>query len=256
MNDLMVEVEGPEGLFAIFSEDEGAGFFYVYKPETDTVFAQVCVYPCSEELRVSKSEIQVAWSSDRTKCGVGIFGRMRAVLDIANEREFCLPLQDRKSPAITDPKWLEGFDDYTDLNQFIRARQRYWKEMVTEHEPNAQPPSENQTPVETNFIVYTSGPNKTFAVFEDYAETGYLYVYSAAEEAVLRFLHVYDRSPKVDVTPEDVRVAWAAARTKCGVAIWGKMRGIIDLVSGGEGRVWMESRDTPGIGDQKWLSGF
>jgi len=38
--------------------------------------------------------------------------------------------------------------------------------------------------------------------------------------------------------------------------IWGKMRGIIDLASGGEGRVWMENRDTPGIGDQKWLAGF
>jgi hypothetical protein len=101
--------------------------------------------------------------------------------------------------------------------------------------------------------VYTSGPNKTFAVFEDYAETGYLYLYSSAEQTVLRFLHVYDR---LDVAPEDVQVMWAAGETKCGVAIWDKMRGIIDLASGGEGRVWMESRDTPGIGDQKWLEGF
>jgi hypothetical protein len=49
---------------------------------------------------------------------------------------------------------------------------------------------------------------------------------------------------------------WATGETKCGVAIWGKMRGIIGLSNGGEGRVWMESRDTPGIGDQKWLEGF
>jgi hypothetical protein len=256
MSELMVEVEGQEGIFAIFSEDEGAGFFCVYKPETATVLAQVRVYVCSEELPVRKSDIKVMWSSDQTKCGVVIFGRMRAVLDIANEREVCLPLEDPKSPAITDPKWLEGFGDYLDLDQFIRARQRYWKEMVTEHEQNAQPLSENQTPVETNFIVYASGPNKTFAVFEDHAGTGYLYLFSAAEQTVLQFLHVYDRSPKVDVTPEDVRVIWAATKTKCGVAIWGKMRGIIDLASGGEGRVWIENRDTPGIGDQTWLAGF
>jgi hypothetical protein len=253
MSEFMMEVEGPVGLFAIFSEDEGAGYFFFYKPETQTVLAQVRVYVCSEELSVRESDVQVMWSSDRKKCGVAIFGRMRAVLDIANERELCLPLEDRKSPAITDPEWLKGFEDYLYQDQFIRARQRYWKEMVKEHEADAQPLPQDQTPIETNFVVYASGPNKTFAVFEDYAETGYLYLYSSAEQTVLRFLHVYDR---LDVAPEDVQVMWAAGETKCGVAIWDKMRGIIDLAGGGEGRVWMESRDTPGIGDEKWIEGF
>jgi hypothetical protein len=256
MSDLMVEVEGPEGLFAIFSEDEGAGYFFAYKPETQTVLAQIRVYACSETLPVRESDIQVMWSSDQTKCGIAIWGRMRGALDVASGREVCMPLENHLSPAITDPEWLKGFDNYLDENQFIRARQRYWKEMVKEHEPGTQPLPEDQTPPQTNFILYASGPNKTFAVFEDDGKSGYLYLYSAAEQTVPRFLHVYDRSPRLDVAPEDVQVMWAAGGTKCGVAIWGKMRGIIDLASGGEGRVWMESRDTPGIGDEKWLEGF
>jgi Uncharacterized protein conserved in bacteria (DUF2251) len=152
--------------------------------------------------------------------------------------------------------WLEGFGDYLDLDQFIMARQRYWKEMVKEHEPDARPLSQDQTPIETNFINYSSGPKKTFAIFEDYAETGYLYLFSLAEETILRFLHIYDHSTTLGVTAEDVQTLWSEDGTKCGVAIWGKMRGIIDLASGGEGRVWIESRDTPGIGDKEWLQGF
>ena len=252
----MMEVEGPAGLFAIFSEDEGAGYFFCYKLETETVLAQVRVYVCSGESPIRENDVQVMWSSDRTKCGVAIFGRMRAVLDLANEIELCLPLEDRKSPAITGPTWLEGFDKYLDLDQFIRARQRYWKEMVKEHEPDVRPLSQDQTPIETNFVTYAAGPNRTFGAFEDFADTGYLYLYSAAEQTILRFLHIYDRSGMLDVVAEDVQVIWAAGETKCGVAIWGKMRGIIDVARGAEGRVWMESRHTPGIGDQKWLEGF
>jgi len=256
MSNLVVEVEGPEGLFAIFSEDEGAGYFFAYKPETQTVLAQIRVYVCSETLPVHESDIQVMWSSDQMKCGVAICGRMRGVLDIASGREVCMPLENHLSPAITDPEWLKGFDNYLDENQFIRARQRYWKEMLKEHEPGAQPLPEDQTPPQTNFILYASGPKKTFAVFEDDGDSGYLFLYSSAEQTVLRFLHVYDRSPRLDVAPADVQVMWAAGGAKCGVAIWGKMRGIIDLVSGGQGRVWMENRDTPGIGDREWLQGF
>jgi hypothetical protein len=102
----------------------------------------------------------------------------------------------------------------------------------------------------------TRATNENCTATESWTRTKYLYVYSAEEQTVLRFLHVYDSSRKVDVAPGDVEVMWATGGTKCGVAIWGKMRGIIDLAGGGEGRVWLEGRDTPGIGDQKWLEGF
>jgi len=247
---------GPEGFAGFFDEDGHGGYLYISDQKADRIIKNLRIYESSDALSVQESDVEVLWSTDGTKCGVVIWGKMRGIMDIANGREICVPLENRQTPGITDPEWLKGFDGYLDQNQFIRARQRYWKEMVKEHELGTQPLAEDQTPIQTNFILYTSGPNKTFAVFEDDGKSGYLYLYGSAEQTVLRFLHVYDRSPRLDVAPEDVQVMWAAGETKCGVAIWDKMRGIIDLASGGEGRVWVESRDTPGIGDQKWLDGF
>ncbi len=34
------------------------------------------------------------------------------------------------------------------------------------------------------------------------------------------------------------------------------MREIINLATGQEGRVWLQNRNTPGIDDAEWLSGF
>jgi hypothetical protein len=107
-----------------------------------------------------------------------------------------------------------------------------------------------------DFIVDAEGPEGLSCVFEDDGETGYLYLYNPGKREVVRHLHIYDRSPKIEVAPDDVRVVWSTDHQKCGVIIWGKIRGIIDVSSGREGRVWMESRDTPGIGDADWLNGF
>jgi hypothetical protein len=252
--ELWLEEEGPNGLFAIFQEDEGTGSFYVYEPTKQTVLASVRLYVRPAEIEIRESDVQVMWSADQTKCGVTVWGRMRAILDIQGRKEIFAPLENRLSNAVTDPEWLKGFEDYLDQNQFIRARQSYWAEIAKEH--GQEPLPEEQTPIETNFILYSRGPHKTFAVFEDFAETGYLYLYSAAEHTVLRFLLVYNCSSRLQVTAEEVEVMWAAGGTKCGVAIWGEMRGIIDLAAGREGRVKMDTRDTPGIGDQKWLEGF
>ena len=67
------------------------------------------------------------------------------------------------------------------------------------------------------------------AVFEDEGDTGYLYVYDTRDDNVVRYLHIYDRTSQTDTLPQDVQVAWSANEQKCGVVIWGKMRGIIDL---------------------------
>lgn len=107
-----------------------------------------------------------------------------------------------------------------------------------------------------DFIVDRTRPDGLAGVFEDDGETGYLYIYKPETGEILRHLHLYDRSAEVDVREEDVRVVWSDDLNKCGVVIWGKMRGIIDLRNGQEGRVWLENRRTPGIGDPNWLVGF
>jgi hypothetical protein len=107
-----------------------------------------------------------------------------------------------------------------------------------------------------SFTVDRAGPAGLVGVFEDDGETGYLYVYEPKTRKILRHLHLYDRSANVNVKVEDVRVEWSKDLNKCGVVIWDKMRGIIDLEQQREGRVWIEDRNTPGIADCNWLKGF
>ena len=255
MVDLMLEAQGPEGLFAIFHEDEGAGYFFVFKPETKDVLAQVCVYENGFRPSICESDVQLMWSSDGMKCGIAIRGQMRAMINIVTRDEVSAPVES-DCRGITDPEWLKGFEkNYLDQYLFVRSRQRYWKEMAKQ-DRTLQVRREDDTPPETNFVVYAIGPKGQVGVFEDEGETGYLYLYSVREQTVVRYLHIYDRSPRLSVSREDVHVVWSEDGTKCGVVIWGKMRGVIDVASDREGRVWLESRDTPGIGDAEWLQGF
>ena len=137
MTELMLEAQGPDGLFAVFQEDEGEGFFFAYKPETQDVLAQIRIYESGLNPSVRESDVQLMWSSDWTKCGIAVWGQMRGVINIATGEETCVPLEsDRR--GIVDPEWLKGFEkNYLDQYLFVRSRQRYWKETAKEQEPGA-----------------------------------------------------------------------------------------------------------------------
>jgi hypothetical protein len=109
---------------------------------------------------------------------------------------------------------------------------------------------------EEGFIVEAEGPRSLVGVFEDDGETGYLYIYEPDGQGVVNHLRIYVRTLRLQVDESDVQVEWSRDFSKCGVRIWGKLRGIIDVVSKQEGRVLLEDRNTPGIGDTKWLAGF
>jgi hypothetical protein len=135
--------------------------------------------------------------------------------------------------------------------EFLRGRQRYWQELVRRDNPAVE--ISDAVP-ETKFVV--NGAVLGFeAWFEDDGETGYLYVSDTSKNRIVRHLHLYDGSPSLDLKPQDVKIKWDLGRTKCGVEIFAKMRGII-VLGGREGRVWMSDRQSPGISDPAWLSGF
>ena len=95
-----------------------------------------------------------------------------------------------------------------------------------------------------------------FGIFEDDGQTGYLYVYEPKGSGISRHVHLYDRSPNLEIGAEDVKVVWSDDCSKVGVSILGKMHGIIDIATGREGRVWLESPESPSISDDEWLMGF
>jgi hypothetical protein len=115
---------------------------------------------------------------------------------------------------------------------------------------------ESNGATKSKFVTEAAGPQGLFGVFEDDGETGYLYLYEPGGREVFQHLHLYDRTPNLPVQEQDVRLVWSEDLSKVGVLIWGKMRGIINLATGQERRVWLESRNTPGIGDAEWLKEF
>jgi len=251
---------GPEEYDAFFEDTLGdketppGGFLYVMKRNSGSILKHLEIY--KSPLNVKEEEIEILWSSDGKKCGISVWGRMRGIIDLGNERTISVRLTSRESPAITDASWLKGFDEYLDQNTFVHARQRYWKKIAKRFDPTVQIGNEEQMPVETNFILHASGPDSLFAVFEDNRETGYLYLYDSNGRQIVQHLLIYDRSDELDVIIQDVWLGWSEDGVKCGVAIWNRMRGIIDRVKKKEGRIKLEDRDTPGIDDPEWLKGF
>jgi len=106
------------------------------------------------------------------------------------------------------------------------------------------------------FVGDQTGPEDYTGFFEDDGETGYLYVSDRKRNEVIRHLQIYINSGELGVEEKDVEVVWSKDGTKCGVSIWGGMRGIIDLSKKREGRAFVESRGTPPIDDSEWLEGF
>ena len=253
---------GPEGYSAIFEATAGdqggtpaGGYLYICDSSNAAVTRSLEIYK-QAAYEIRGNDVQIFWSTNLTKCGVAIWGRMRGVIDIAKNRETSAPLNNPASPAITDAEWLEGFENYLDREQFIRARQRFWKEKARVREPGVHLSPETDSPVETELVVYEKGPAQLFAVFEDDRDTGYLYILDAAEQKILQRLQVYDDARTLSISPEDVQVVWSEGGNKCGVLIWNEMRGVIDLAEKKEGRVKLENRGTPGIADSDWLRGF
>jgi hypothetical protein len=106
------------------------------------------------------------------------------------------------------------------------------------------------------FVGDDSGPNEYACFFEDDGVTGYLYLSDRSKGEIIKHLQIYANSAQLNVTENDVRVVWSRDGSKCGVRIWGEMRGIIDIRNGVEGRAFLENRSSPPIRDRDWLNGF
>src|SRR5215471_4463346 len=162
--ELLIDVEGPPGLFAVFEEDaKRGGYQYLYEPNGAGIIRHLKIYDPTIRPLPEEDDIEVMWSSDLTKCGVVIWGRMRGVMDVVRGEDLSIRLESKESPAIVAPEWLMGFDNYLDQRKFVRARKKYWKGMARRYrdqhqrhdahrakgEGNAE---ENQ--FNTNFVAY------------------------------------------------------------------------------------------------------
>jgi hypothetical protein len=142
--------------------------------------------------------------------------------------------------------------------EFVRARKLYWKQEAKSFGDGVVPPDFEKVEMganESNFILYSPGPDGIFAVFEDGAETGWFYLYAQSQKKVLRCAHVYNRS-NVAVGEDEVDVGWAADDSVCGIAVFGQFRAFLGISSDLEIRKPIVSADEDGICAQDWPPGF
>ena len=90
------------------------------------------------------------------------------------------------------------------------------------------------------------------AFFEQDDATGYLYLSDG--EKILFHLHIYNRSEKFTVAGSDVNVVWNDVGNRCGVFIFGKLRGVIGM-NGDLCRPACVMKGE-GITDPQWTRGF
>jgi len=219
MPDFLVDSPGPGYLSAVFEDEGGTGYLYLYDRRAERILLDLPIYGESFSAGVDERDVTVVWSSDGTKCGVSVLRKMRGVIDVTNNSKARASIESEGVDASFAGPWLEGFDL-------------------------------------SGFVVYDYYDNGLVGFFEDDVDTGYLYVYDTATKSVVKDLQVYTRVPHLGVLRNDIEILWSGDGEKCAVAIWGGIRGIIDLRRDLEGRILLESQDTPSIVDPDWISGF
>lgn len=257
MRELFVEKHASHGVAAVFHEDEGEGYFVLYRVPTEEVLQQVQLYSRPPVPEIREEDVDLFWSSNEEKAAIAIWGRMRAVLGLTKGEQTTCTLENLESQAIEAEGLVSLFPEYVDRKRFLTARKRYWQGVLKETHPEAQLSDAPVNLLGTSFLVACSDSRvDRAAVFEDDGETGYLYLYSRGASSVQIYVHVYDRSKMVRPSKEDIEVLWSNDESKCAVRISGRFHGVIDVSTGQAIRSWMTSPATPGITDQGWLRAF
>src|SRR5258708_11135905 len=136
MRELMLEKLRSDGLAAIFHEDEGEGYFFLYEPASREVLQQVQLYALSTVPQIREEDVEIFWSRDEGKAGISIWGRMRAILDLGGKDEEICAIETPDSPAIQAPDTASLFPEYLDRKSFLDARKRYWKNALIQARPD------------------------------------------------------------------------------------------------------------------------
>jgi hypothetical protein len=110
LSEFIIETQGPPGIFGVFEDEGETGYLYVYEPDGRGIFGHLQIYVRSDRIQPNESDVSVLWSSDQKKCGVIIWGGMRGIIDLKNDRQVVSPLEDRNSAPIIDEEWMRGFD--------------------------------------------------------------------------------------------------------------------------------------------------
>jgi hypothetical protein len=139
---------------------------------------------------------------------------------------------------------------------FVRARKLYWQPGVKPVTKGAIPPDGTSLVQEgSDFMLYSAGPGGIFAVFEDFSQSGWFYLYDGQQQKVLKSAYVYNRS-NVAVEEDVIDIGWATDDSCCGLAVWGEFRAFLGISNDVHFEHPVANADEHGIPSAKWPAGF
>ena len=123
MSDFMIEKLGEGGLYAVFHQDGGQGFFFLYRPEANEILVQAQVHEREQNPPLREDEVQISWPT-ATDAYLAVRGKKVCMINVISMTAECGFKNDE------DTEQLRKADDMfaTFRIKFEEARQRYWKE--------------------------------------------------------------------------------------------------------------------------------
>lgn len=151
-------------------------------------------------------------------------------------------------------------EEIQELNyeEFVRARKSYWQPGVrTVGNGGMAPNAEGTSLVRdgSDFMLYSAGPRGMFAVFEDFGQSGWFYLYDAGQQKILKSAYIYNRA---NVTAEEdvIDIGWATDDSACGLALWGEFRAFLGISNNIHIEKPLTNPEETGIPPAKWPAGF
>lgn len=151
-------------------------------------------------------------------------------------------------------------EEIPELNyeEFARARKSYWQPGVrTVGNGGTAPIADGGSLVRdgSDFMLYSAGPRGVFAVFEDFGQSGWFYLYDAGQQKILKSAYIYNRA-NVSAEEDIIDIGWAADDSACGVALWGEFRAFLGISNDIHVEKPLTSAEETGIPAAKWPAGF
>jgi hypothetical protein len=109
MPNFVVDALSGGTLSAVFEDDGGTGYLYVYEEGGRGILEHLQIYDCAAELNIFEDDVRVIWSAGQDKCGVVILDGMRGIINVSDRNVCRVKMASRDSVPITDPGWLRGF---------------------------------------------------------------------------------------------------------------------------------------------------
>jgi hypothetical protein len=151
-------------------------------------------------------------------------------------------------------------EEFSELSyqNFVLARKLHWQQEARNAAKDAPLQGLGKSSIvdeDSNFILYSDGPEGIFAVLEDFDQTGWFYLYDAKERKILKAAHIYNRA-NAAVEEDIVDIAWAADDSACGLALWGEFRAFFGLSNDLQLRKQVLDSEERGIPPAEWPAGF